>query len=490
MNRAIKGAAFALALLVAVNVGAQDEEAVPGAKILERTKADVLLLLPQAGSGGSDKIPLNRDEQKQTEIKIEVEGCEELRGYVSTPIGMDKAKKHAFVFALGGGLYAKEDLERAARLSSGRDPVILAGIQYYKEEKAGENATIITRLAGKDELFAACDWLMKKVLAEYPVDTTRVFVFGERSCNESVAEWAAELWATDADAFPFRACLYDGLFFEFDPDAAPPVAHVFSLMDWEVEDVKGMKGGPIKGSATHANALMARGIPAEYHIFKADWMTSRPDRMIHIHRAAINRLGGPGAEEMPPDESRYLGVKTDADKVPFAESTDPWINELVTLCHAELWKQARERGQGILDDKTIKAKDKKELKEFMTKTFDKYVKAELERLEKSLQTSIKNDFWPNTWHHERMKAMHEAFKEQDWYIKKPYSKTLETIKTYGPATRDAARKVKMFDAVKLELEGKRDEAKKAYQEIAKQKKEDGGVSLWPHAAEYRLSWWE
>src|SRR5688500_5223265 len=139
MNRAIKGAAFALALLVAVNVGAQDEEAVPGAKILERTKADVLLLLPQAGSGGSDKIPLNRDEQKQTEIKIEVEGCEELRGYVSTPIGMDKAKKHAFVFALGGGLYAKEDLERAARLSSGRDPVILAGIQYYKEEKAGEN---------------------------------------------------------------------------------------------------------------------------------------------------------------------------------------------------------------------------------------------------------------------------------------------------------------------------------------------------------------
>jgi hypothetical protein len=262
------------------------------------------------------------------------------------------------------------------------------------------------------------------------------------------------------------------------------------LMDWEVEDVKRTKGEFFKGSATHANRLMARGIPAEYHIFKASWMTSEPDRMIHIHRAAINKLGGPGAEEMPPDEGRYLGVKTDADKVPFAESTDPWINEIVQLAQGELWKQAFDRGNGILNDKTIKTKDKKDLKEFMTKTYDKYIKTELERLEKSLQTSIKNDFWPNTWHHERMKAMHEAFKDQDWYIKKPYSKTLETIKTYGPAQRDAARKVKMLAAVQLELEGKRDEAKAAYQEIAKQIKEDGGVSLWPHAAAYRLTWWE
>jgi hypothetical protein len=235
---------------------------------------------------------------------------------------------------------------------------------------------------------------------------------------------------------------------------------------------------------------MARGIPAEYHIFKADFMSSEPDRLWHIHRAAINRLGGPGAQEMPPDESRYLGVKVDADKVPFAESKDPWINEIVTLSHAELWKQANERGQGLLNDKTIKTKDKKELKDFMTKTFEKYVKDELERLDKSIQTSIKNDFWPNTWHHERMKAMHEAFSTQDWYTKKGYSKTLETIKTYGPAKRDLERKEKMAAAVKLELEGNRDEAKKAYTELAKQKKDDGGVSAWPYAAEYRLSWWE
>ena len=490
MNRALKGAALALALLITVNVAAQ-EEAVPGAKILERTKADVLLLLPQGGSGGSDKIPLNRDEQKQTEIKIDVEGCEELKGYVSVPIGLDKTKKYPFVFALNGSGYeAKEDLSSAARLSSGRDPVILAGLKYAKEEDVGQGMTWIKPIVEREKMIEACTWLVRKVIADYAVNPDRVFLFGGRSANETAARWAGDLWAADPDTFPFRACLYDGLFFEFEVETAPPVAHVFSLMDWEVEEIKKSKGEFFKGSATHANGMMARGIPAEYHIFKADWMTSEPDRMIHIHRAAINRLGGPGAEEMPPDESRYLGVKSDADKVPFAESTDPWISEVVTLAQSELWKQAYERGMGIVDDKTIKAKDKKELKEFMTKTFDKYVKSELERLDKSLQVSIKADFWPNTWHHERMKAMHEAFKSQDWYTKKTYAKTLETFKTYGPATRDAARKVKMLEAVQLELSGQRDDAKKAYQEIAKQKKEDGGVSLWPHAAEYRLSWWE
>ena len=39
------------------------------------------------------------------------------------------------------------------------------------------------------------------------------------------------------------------------------------------------------------------------------------------------------------------------------------------------------------------------------------------------------------------------------------------------------------------LDGKRDEAKKIYNELVKQKTDDGGVSLWPHAAAYRLEWW-
>ena len=74
-------------------------------------------------------------------------------------------------------------------------------------------------------------------------------------------------------------------------------------------------------------------------------------------------------------------------------------------------------------------------------------------------------------------------------VTKKYGDTLEALKTFGPAKRDEARKQKMLDALKLELEGKRDEAKAIYQELAKQQKEDGGVSDWPFAAEYRLSWW-
>ncbi|MCZ7604614.1 MAG: hypothetical protein M5U25_00790 [Planctomycetota bacterium] len=161
---------------------------------------------------------------------------------------------------------------------------------------------------------------------------------------------------------------------------------------------------------------------------------------------------------------------------------------MIAYAKTEDWMLAWERGNNVLNDKNIKTKDKRELKDFM-KEFEKYVKSELERLDASIQKSIKADFWPNTWHWQRMKAMQEAFGELDWYKKKNYARTLETLKTYGPAQRDQARKEKLFEAVKLELAGKRDEAKKIYQEIAGQKKDDGGVSTWPYAAEYRLSWW-
>ena len=71
MRKTLMGAAL-FALLTGA-IAAQDEEAQPGAKILERTRADSALLLPQAGSGGSDKSRLNVSEQKQTEFKVEVQ---------------------------------------------------------------------------------------------------------------------------------------------------------------------------------------------------------------------------------------------------------------------------------------------------------------------------------------------------------------------------------------------------------------------------------
>lgn len=485
MRKTLMGAAL-FALLTGA-IAAQDEEAQPGAKILERTRADSALLLPQAGSGGSDKSRLNVSEQKQTEFKVEVEGCDKLKAFLSTPIGLDKSRKYALVIALNGSGYeTADDLKSAARLSSGRDPLILASLQYSAERAINEDISVIEPLVEPEKLQEAFGWLLKKVMTDQPVDPQRVFLFGGRGANDEAVAWARQLWEDDPDAFPFRACLYDGPMWGFDAEAAPPVPTVFSVMDWDVEgiDEKEKKRSP----AAFANKLMARGVPAEYHIFKADFMTAEPERLIQIHRAAINRLGGPGAEEYPPDESRYLGTKTAADDLPWSEHKDPWANEVIAYAKSEDWKLAWERGNNVLNDKNIKTKEKRELKDFM-KEFEKYVKSELERLDASIQKSIKADFWPNTWHWQRLKAMQEAFGELDWYKKKNYAQTLETLKTYGPAKRDQARKEKLFEAVKLELEGKRDEAKKIYQEIAGQKKDDGGVSTWPYAAEYRLSWW-
>lgn len=478
-------AASALVLLLATAVYAQDEESTPGAKIIERSKADALLLLPQAGSGGSDKVPLEHDEQKQTEFAIDVEGCEKLKGHVSVPVGLDKSGKYGMVLALNGSGYeGVEDLQSAARLSSGRDPLIVVGLTYASIREVEDGFSVIEPLVENDKLMEALTWLVKKAIADNPVDPDRVFLYGD---SGAAADLALKLWEDNPDSFPFRACMYDGPMFGFKPEKAPPVPTVFLVTDWDLE-IFAESDFKDADPAIIANKLMARGVPCEYHTYKVNFFAGPPERPIQIHRAAINRLGGPGAEEYPPEEGRYLGAQVDADKVPFEEGSDPRINEIVLLAKNEQWKQAWKRGNAILDDKSIKNKDKRDVKSFM-KDFEKYCKDELERLNKSIQSSIEHDFWPNTWHHERMKAMREAFKEESWFQKKDYATTLETLKTYGPAKRDEARRVRMLEAVKLELDGKRDEAKKIYNELVKQKTDDGGVSLWPHAAAYRLEWW-
>ena len=485
MRRTFRAAAL-LAMLFTGAIAAQDEPEA-GSRVRERTKTDALLLLPQSGTGGSDKVRLEVTEQKQTEIKIDVEGCEALKGFISTPYSIDKSKKYALVLAVNGSGYeTAEDIKSASRLSSGRDPLILVSLQYTALKKINDDFSMVEPLVEEAKLNEAFAWLLKKAVADQPVDPERVFLFGGRGGNDEAASLARQLWEDDPDAFPFRACLYDGVVFDFKAESAPPVPTVFSLVDWDLEMLQ--ETGSKRSPTLYANALIARGVPCEYHVFKASFFTSEPDRLFQIHRAAINRLGGPGAEEYPPDESRYLGTKTAADDLPWTEHTDPWINEIIAFATADDWKAASERGNGIINDKNIKSKDKREIKDFM-KDFEKYVKSECERLDASIQRSIKADFWPNTWHWERLKAMNRAFKDESWYQKKGYSKTLETLKTYGPAKRDEARRQKMLQGVKLELEGKRDEAKKIYQEVAKDIKEDGGVSTWPFAAEYRLSWW-
>lgn len=491
MRKLLAVGVASLALFATTNFAQEETEAEPGASVRERATSDAALLLPQPGVGGSPKVTLSKDDQKQTEVKIDVEGCEELRGYFSVPLGASKSHKHAMVFSFtsGGGEIA-EELTDVARLSDGRDPIIFVSVKYMREREVGEGFYMLEDIVEDDKLWEACDWLLARALKEQPVDPTRVFIGGFNGGDDKANGWAKHLWASDPDKFPFRARLFNGPTFEDDVSELPPVPTVFSVTGFDVDMFSQFETDDTPQRL--ANKLRAAGIPAQYHVYgEANDMglMMNDERWIQIHRAVINTLGGPGAEEYPPDEKRYLGAPTEADKLPWTEHKDPWANEVIAMATAENWKAAWDRGNAVLDDKNIKSKAKRDLKGFM-KDFEKYAKDELQRLDKSLQTSIKNDFWPNTWHHQRMKAMHQAFKDESWYGKKDYAETLETIKTYGPAQRDKVRKEKMFEAVKLELAGKRDEAKKIYQALVKQKTEDGGVSEWPHAAEYRLSWWD
>lgn len=491
MHRLLAVAAASLTLFATASLAQEETEVQPGAAVIERAQKDAALLLPQSGVGGSPKIKLERDEHKQTEFKVAVEGCDELRAYFSVPLGADKSRKHALVFSFtSGGEDIAEELTDVARLSSGRDPIILVGLKYVREKEVGEGFYMLEDMVEDDKLWEACDWVLAKTLKEQPVDPTRVFIGGFQGGDDKANGWAKHLWKSDPDKFPFRARLFHGPTFEDDITGLPPVPTIFSITGFDVEMFRQFESEDTPKRL--ANKLRAAGIPAQYHEYgdanDLDLLMN-DERWVQIHRAAINTLGGPGAEEYPPDEKRYLGVKTDEDNLPWTEHKDPWANEVIAMAAAENWKGAWARGNNVLEDKNIKSKEKRELKDFM-KDFEKYVKDELDRLDASLQRSIEKDFWPNTWHHQRMKAMQQAFKDESWFSKKGYAKTLETLKTYGPASRDKVRKEKMFEAVKLELTGKRDEAKKIYDALVKQKSEDGGVSEWPHAAEYRLSWWD
>jgi hypothetical protein len=207
-----------------------------------------------------------------------------------------------------------------------------------------------------------------------------------------------------------------------------------------------------------------------------------------IMRDAIQTLGGPGAREYA-DARPPIGVPTKADEVPFADSNDPIVAEVVGIAKAEDWPRAARRLKEAAENKSVKSKDKKAVLDFQ-KIFEKYVKDEMKRCSDSIETSIKAEAWAHSLRKTRLASMVEAFGNEAWCKGKPYAANLEALKTYPVAVRENERREKMLAAVRKELAGEREDAKKMYEEIVAMKSQDGGHSDWPRAAEYRLSWWQ
>lgn len=471
------------AVLLAGSAAAQEAE--PGDKIKARTAKDVEALMPQLGCGGSDKVQLESVESIIKEIKIEAEGCEQCKGRVSSMIGMDKTRKAALLVIFAwGGLVDAEAMKELAKIAGGSDPMVICTMVYRAEEKVGDNSYRIVTLAEQAQIMAGYSWLLKKMETDFVIDPERRFLMGMGGGDDDALQYASMLWTEDADAFPFRAILLDGMVNSESLDDLPPVPYIVSA-DKDLIDMNVQFGN--KRLPKHfCTDVLNKGLPVQYHEYKAPMMGS-PARMYMVHRDAIGIMGGPPAPEYPRERS-LPGVVTDADKVPFKDNEDRYANQVIELARQEEWKKANEYMLRVIANKDIAAKDKKAIKAFQ-KEFDKYVKAEMERCNKSIEISIKAEMWPHWLHHQRLKALYEAFKDEKWAASKTYGANIEKLKTFGPAQRDQERKVKLLDAMKLELAGKRAEAKKIYQEISKQKDADGGLSDWPYAAEYRLTWW-
>lgn len=477
-----------LSLSFGVRAQEEGEEAqpAPGRAVRERAAADARLLLPQIGLGGSEKMPLNPElgEVKQIKVAFEGEGADKLKAWVALPQNVDKSRKHALVFAFmgAGDEDTKEDIKQAAAINQARDPVVVCALEYRFTRPVDERTAVIEYCAPEEVRQAACLKLLQTMLKEHNIDPQRVFLLEDWAGQEAL-DWSRQLWETDPDAFPFRAIIINGTV-TAKAEELPPVPYVFGI---EEEMLKRLKGDQAAYNPRNlANALMARGSPCQFHAYKSALIGATP-RWQMIMRDAVNRLGGPGAVVYP-EQLTGANVVTEADAVPFGESKDPHVSKVVELAKQERWSEAWKYMKDTLADKNLKPKDKKPLQDFQ-KEWDKYLTGELDRLNKSIEASIKANMWSHNLHRARLTAMVEAFKDEKWCKGKPYAANIEKLKTYPPAEREKVRREKLTQAIDLEITGERDKAKALYTEVAKGLSEDGGHSESAKAAKYRLDWW-
>ncbi len=231
---------------------------------------------------------------------------------------------------------------------------------------------------------------------------------------------------------------------------------------------------------------MARqaGLAVTYHEIPGRGHELAP-RVIQIVRDHIQAFGGPGCDVY----RNARGAQEPAEPLPFA-SEDALVQELIGLCRAEDWAGALKRAAEIDADKELKSKQKKEAKKF-PKEMEKYAKKALPELEKKIEEAMKAEKFPPGWAVKRLKALSEAYAGESWVSNRNYGALLERLENeFEPAKREREREELFRKAEALEAEqGKWAEAKQLYEQLVKRKEEDGGASLWPKAAEYRLKWW-
>jgi hypothetical protein len=212
---------------------------------------------------------------------------------------------------------------------------------------------------------------------------------------------------------------------------------------------------------------------------------------LQIARDAINRMGGPGIHV--PDGGK---VGSDALDPPPLETDDPRAAEILSMAMAESYAEAVAAIEAARKDTAIPYSSRGKIKK-LGDALEKWAKKEIPRLSDLVAKAIKKEKFPDGAVVARLKSLVAAYETESWMKSKDYLKPVREAESddYAPAVRERVREKLVRDALAAEFgcgirdEEKRNAAKALYESAAAKASEDGGVSVWPSAAKYRLSWW-
>jgi len=442
--------------------------------VLDQGKRDIALILPQLGLGGEETDALTPHKCSTREWKPADGATDPIAATWCIPEGLDKSKKYPLLITFhGDGGNGPQMAQVATRSSSSMDPVIVAGVSWQNAERSlrgGDTAGFVKQVRD----------MQAAIVAEYPVDPTRVFLQGF-SAGCTVAEFVIEHeWKNNRDGFDIRAVFYHSK--GFDPRKEYPAIPMIQTVGEKEDNFAGQdQRGYIR---RFCNAARKRGLPVTYHEIPGRGHEMAP-RVLQIVRDHIQAFGGPGCDLY----RTARGAQEPAELLPFA-TPDALCAEVVALCRAEDFKGAMERAAAIEADKAIAAKDKKELKK-LPKEIEKYAKEALPKLAARLDKSMKANQLPADWVVKRMRSMIAAWPDATWVKNRDYASTLEKLETeYEPGKRERERADQFAQVLALESQPEKwAEAKALCETLAARAQEDGGKSPWPGAARYRLVWW-
>lgn len=470
---------------------AADNTAAAVKRLHERDAADAKLLMPQAGLGGTTNTPAGK-RQAMIELPIGEPGCEKMTGYIQLPDPMPAAgKKVALIVAFhGNGDVGKARVGVFASAHTDRDPIIACGVQYQQTKEGGGGEFNAPTLASGQKILDGAAWLMKKVMAEYPIDPERVFVGGFSWGTAWASNLALQAWRDSPATFPFRGVFLCGSpAYATSKAQVPPVPWIFTHGSKET-DVVG--NNIVQAVRQVANRFLAWGITTGYHEIPGMGHAMN-GQVVTIIRETINQLGGPGLDTatIKPAGANASGSPAAPEREPlsFEASDDTYVKEIVGMCNDDEWVAALARIEEIMHDRNIPSRDKREVRYFK-RDVERAARAAFPATEAALQAAAEKQVFPSSADEKRLRAIVAAFADATWL--KGREHPLEVLDRFGddfpPRVRERERAAAMTAAWKLEASD-RSAAKAAYKALAERASEDGGTSVWPRAAEYRLGWW-